>query len=88
MVSIVFHGIVIVTTRIVNSTSLRKICRQVLSKMNVLKDIKECNYEKFYPRMHILILTRVFTNFHRSKLHYLVTYSFFPFSCRVYIGDV
>ena len=30
-----FHGIVIVTSRIVNSKSLRKICRQILSTMNV-----------------------------------------------------
>ena len=35
-----FHGNVIVTTRIVNSKSLRKICRQILSTMNVLNCIE------------------------------------------------
>ena len=31
-----FHGIVVATTKIVNSKSLRKICLQLLSTMNVL----------------------------------------------------
>ena len=36
-VSIFFFEIEIVTTKIVNSKSLKKICRQLLSTMNVLK---------------------------------------------------
>ena len=32
---IFFHGIIIVTTKIVNSKSLRKICRQLLSSTSV-----------------------------------------------------
>ena len=39
MVGIFFHGVVIVATRIVSATSLRKICHQLLSTMNVLKFI-------------------------------------------------
>ena len=39
MVSIFFLEIEIVTTKIVNSKSLKTICRQLLSTMNVLKDI-------------------------------------------------
>ena len=34
----IFHGIVIGSTKIVNATSLRKVCSQLLSMMNILKD--------------------------------------------------
>ena len=49
-VSIFFLEIEIVTTKLVNSKSLKKICRQLLSSMNVLKSIENNIFKKLAHR--------------------------------------
>ena len=47
-----FLEIEIVTTKIVNSKSLKKICRQLLSTMNVLKILEGAVSYEFVKRMY------------------------------------